>query len=192
MPLSSQLAFGAGQFAEGARRIGFNFFILFYYNQVLGLSGVMVGAALFIALMFDAVAGPLAGSYSDDCGSRQGRRHPFMYASALPLTLGYLGLFLPPAGLGTWGLFAWLVVFAVLTRTAMTVYQVPHMALGAELTENAGERTRLFALRELFGTLGTAVAVVAGLGFFFSEARGGRLVAENYWFVTKQCSDRRT
>ena len=78
------------------------------------------------------------------------------------------------------GLFVWLVVFAVLTRTAMTVYQVPHMALGAELTENAGERTRLFALRELFGTLGTAVAVVAGLGFFFSEARGGRLAAENY------------
>lgn len=180
LSLSSQLAFGIGQFAEGARRIGFNFFILFFYNQVLGLSGTLVGAALFVALIADAAVGPLAGSRSDNWDSPRGRRHPFMYASALPLAAGYVALFLPPSSLGRWWLFAWLVAFAVIARGAMTVYQVPHMALGAELTESRDGRTRLFALRELFGTLGTAAGVVIGLGYFFSESRGGRLVAENY------------
>jgi len=62
VPFSSKFAFGVGQFAEGLKNFGFGFFLLFYYNQVLGLSGTLAGAALFIALLFDAVTDPLAGS----------------------------------------------------------------------------------------------------------------------------------
>ncbi len=180
VPFSSKLAFGVGQFAEGLKNTGFGFFILFYYNQVLGLPGTLAGLALFIALMFDAVTDPLAGSLSDNWKSRLGRRHPFMYASALPLALAFLGLFSPPAGLGEWGLFAWLTVFAILTRGAMTLYHVPHLALGAELTENFDERTRVVAYRQFFGTLGTAGVYLLGLGYFFADDRGGRLAIENY------------
>ncbi|MEC8821575.1 MAG: MFS transporter, partial [Pseudomonadota bacterium] len=55
VPFSSKLAFGIGQFAEGLKNTGFGLFILFYYNQVLGLSGTLAGGALFIALMFDRI-----------------------------------------------------------------------------------------------------------------------------------------
>ena len=58
VPFSSKLAFGVGQFAEGLKNTGFNLFILFYYNQVLELPGVLAGAALFVALLFDAVTAP--------------------------------------------------------------------------------------------------------------------------------------
>ena len=143
VPFSSKFAFGIGQFAEGLKNTGFGLFILFYYNQVLGLSGTLAGAALFIALMFDAITDPLAGSLSDNFRSKFGRRHPFMYASAVPLALAFYGLFSPLAGLSEWGLFAWLTLFAVLTRGAMTLYHVPHLALGAEMTENYQERTRI-------------------------------------------------
>ena len=180
VPFSSKLAFGVGQFAEGLKNTGFTFFILFYYNQVLGLPGTLAGAALFIALMFDAVTDPLAGSLSDNWKSRLGRRHPFMYASALPLALAFVGLFAPPAGLGEWGLFVWLTVFAILTRGAMTLYHVPHLALGAELTENFNERTRVVAYRQFFGTLGGAAVYIIGLGYFFADFRGGRLAVDNY------------
>ena len=180
VPFSSKLAFGVGQFAEGLKNTGFGLFILFYYNQVLELPGTLAGLALFIALMFDAVTDPLAGSLSDNTKSRLGRRHPFMYASALPLALAFLGLFSPPAGLGQWGLFAWLTVFAILTRGAMTLYHVPHLALGAELTEHFDERTRIVAYRQFFGTLGAAAVYAIGLGYFFSDEQGGRLAVENY------------
>ena len=135
VPFSSKLAFGVGQFAEGLKNTAFAAFVLFYYNQVLGLPGTLAGAALFIALVVDAVTDPLAGSLSDNHKSRLGRRHPFMYASAVPLGMAFVGLFAPPSGLGEWGLFAWLVAFAILTRVAMTLYHVPHLALGAEMTE---------------------------------------------------------
>ena len=180
VPFSSKLAFGVGQFAEGLKNTAFGLFILYYYNQVLGMSGTLAGAALFIALLFDAVTDPLAGSLSDNWKSRLGRRHPFMYASAVPLALAFIGLFSPPSGLGEWGLFAWLTVFAILTRGAMTLYHVPHLALGAELTENFHERTRVVAFRQFFAAAGAAAAIIIGVGYFFADARGGQLEAANY------------
>ena len=180
VPFSSKLAFGVGQFAEGLKNTGFNLFILFYYNQVLELPGVLAGAALFIALLFDAVTDPLAGSLSDKWQSRLGRRHPFMYASAIPLGLAFVGLFSPPEDLSHWGLFGWLTAFAILTRGAMTLYHVPHLALGAELTQNYNERTRVVAYRQFFGTAGGAMAIAVGFGHFFADDMGGRLAAGNY------------
>ena len=180
VPFSSKFAFGVGQYAEGLKNTAFSLFILFYYNQVLGLSGTLAGAALFIALLFDAVTDPLAGSLSDNWKSKWGRRHPFMYASAVPLALAFVGLFSPPEDMGQMALFVWLTVFAILTRAAMTLYHVPHLALGAELTENFAERTRIVAYRQFFGTFGSASAVVIGLGYFFADANGGRLTVENY------------
>lgn len=178
--LSSKLAFGVGQYAEGLKNTGFSLFILFYYNQVLGLSGTLAGMALFIALLFDAVTDPLAGSLSDNFKSRLGRRHPFMYASAIPLAFAFIGLFSPPQSLDQMGLFLWLAVFAILTRGAMTLYHVPHLALGAEMTENFQERTRIVAFRQFFSTFGNASASVIGLGYFFADDHGGRLAVENY------------
>ena len=81
--------------------------------------------------------------------------------------------------MGQFGLFAWLTIFAILTRGAMTLYHVPHLALGAELTENFHERTKVVAFRQFFGTFGNASAVVIGLGYFFADSKGGRLSTEN-------------
>ena len=180
VPFSSKLAFGVGQFAEGLKNTAFALFVLFYYNQVHGLPGTVTGAALFIALLFDAVTDPVAGSLSDNWKGRLGRRHPFMYASALPLGLAFFGLFSPPNGLGQIGLFAWLTTFAILTRGAMTLYHVPHLALGAEMTQDFNERTRIVAYRQFFAALGAAAVFAIGFGWFFAESRGGRLGAENY------------
>ncbi|MEX2327114.1 MAG: MFS transporter, partial [Pseudomonadales bacterium] len=178
--MSSKMAFGIGQFAEGLKNTGFSLFILFYYNQVLGVSGTLAGAALFVALLFDAVTDPLAGSLSDNWKSKLGRRHPFMYVSAVPLAIAFVGLFSPPENLTEFQLFLWLTVFAILTRGAMTLYHVPHLALGAEMTENFQERTRIVAFRQFFGTFGGAAASIVGLGYFFADEHGGRLSVENY------------
>ena len=183
VPFSSKLAFGVGQFAEGLKNTAFSLFVLFYYNQVLELPGTLAGLALMIALIFDAITDPLAGSLSDNWRSRLGRRHPFMYASAVPLALAFTGLLWPPGNvhsLGEWGLFAWLTAFAILTRGAMTLYHVPHLALGAEMTENYNERNRIVAFRQFFSAFGVAAVQIIGFGYFFHEDRGGRTAIENY------------
>ena len=164
-----RLLYGFGQLSEGVKNAAFGFFLLFYYNQVLGLPGTLAGAALFIALSIDAITDPLVGSWSDFTSSRWGRRHPFMYASAIPFALCFFLLFLPPEGLSETGLFLWLTCFAVLTRTAMTIYLVPYLSLGAELTNHYDERTLLAALRNVFQLVGMFAVLIGGNLLFFQS-----------------------
>ncbi|MCB1685540.1 MAG: MFS transporter [Pseudomonadales bacterium] len=168
--LPVKFAYGFGQTAEGIKNGAFGVFLFFYYNQVLALSGTYAGLAVGIALIFDAITDPLAGSVSDNWRSSRGRRHPFMYLAAAPLAVSFFFLFSPPEGLSQFGLFAWLLTFAVLTRAAMTLYHVPHIALGAELSTDFHERTTVVAFRQFFSTFGTLLAYVVGFALFFHES----------------------
>ncbi|MEM7016995.1 MAG: MFS transporter [Pseudomonadota bacterium] len=179
---SSKLNYGIGQIAEGLKNTSFNLFLLFYYNHVLGVRPEWCGAALAIALIFDAVSDPLAGSLSDNWRSRWGRRHPFMYASAIPLGIAFYFLFSPPE-LSEFGLFLWLLSFAVLTRAAMTLYHVPHIALGAEMTNHFEERTVIVSFRMAFGYIGGMLTALIGFMLFFAaspEFPNGQLNPDAY------------
>lgn len=163
-----RLAFGIGQLPEGIKSAAFGFFLLFYYNQVLGLSGTLSGVAIFIALLFDAVSDPLVGAISDTTRSRWGRRHPYMYAAAIPFALSFYFLFAPPEGLSEMGLFWWLTVFSIATRTFMTFYSVPHMSLGAELSNDYDERTLLSSVRMAMQLVGMFAVLIGGPLVFFA------------------------
>ncbi len=166
--------FGFGQIAEGIKTCSFGTFLLFYYNQVLGLSADLAGLAISLALIFDAVTDPIAGSVSDRWQGPRGRRHPFMYASAIPLGISFVLLFDPWVRLeavGHLGLFAWMLMATVLTRGSMTLYHVPHMALGAELSDDYDERTVLVAIRHFFGALGFILVYALGFGLFFAPSQ---------------------
>ena len=105
VPWRVRIAFGIGQLPEGIKSAAFGFFLLFYYNQVLGLSGTLSGIAIFLALIVDAISDPMVGALSDSTRSRWGRRHPYMYAAAIPFAASFYFLFAPPAGLTEMGLF---------------------------------------------------------------------------------------
>jgi Na+/melibiose symporter-like transporter len=183
---ATKLAYGVGQLAEGVKSTAFSVFLLFYYNQVLGLSGAWTGLALGLATLFDAVIDPFMGSISDSFRHRWGRRHLFMYAAVLPLGASFTLLFVPPAGLGEGGLFAWLLACTMAVRAAMTLYGVPHMALGAELSADYAERTSVVAYRNAFGFVGGVLVVAVGWGYFFRAQPGfpeGQLNPAQYpWF----------
>lgn len=154
LPLSTRLFQAVGALPDTWKNFAFNTFLLFYYNQVLGLTASLASAAIMIALIIDAITDPLVGSWSDSFRSRLGRRHPFMYASALPLGVSLYLAFAPPAGLSETGLFMWLTAFAVLVRTAMTFFVVPWNALFAEFSEDYVERTTVVTYRYVIGWLG--------------------------------------
>ena len=155
--------YGIGQLAEGLKNEAFAVFLLFYYTSVIGLSGALAGQAILIALLFDAVTDPLVGALSDRLDTRWGRRHPWLFASAIPLPIFFFLTFAPPAGLSQLGLFGWLAGCTVLTRGAMTLFHVPHLALGAELSTDFEERSRIVTLQMLYSRIGAGLA--GGLGF---------------------------
>ena len=160
LPFSSKLGFGVGQLAEGITLGVSNTFILFYFNQILGVSGTLTGIALGISLFCDAITDPLAGSISDRLNTPWGRRIPMMAVSAIPLGLSIICLFNPPAGMSELFYFGWLILFAVAIRLFLTLYHIPHLALGAEMAHDYIDRTKIFGYSQLFGSIGST-----GFGF---------------------------
>jgi GPH family glycoside/pentoside/hexuronide:cation symporter len=156
-PLTNRVRwlYGFGSVAYGVKDNGFSYFLMFYYNQVLDLPGSLAGLAILIAMILDAIADPVVGFWSDSTHSRWGRRHPFMYVSAVPVAVAYYFLWNPPVEhLSQFGLFLYLTAGAVLVRQFITLYEIPSTGIVAELTEDYDERTRILSLRYMFGWIG--------------------------------------
>ncbi|MCE9520943.1 MAG: MFS transporter [Alphaproteobacteria bacterium] len=157
----TKLSYGFGSVAFGVKDGGFGYFLLIFYSQVLGVDARLVGLAITVALIVDAISDPIVGYWSDNFRSRWGRRHPFMYASAIPVGATYFLIWNPPADWSDQALFWYLLVFAVLIRTFITFYETPSSALTPELTDDYDQRSSLMSYRVYFGwTGGNAMTVL--------------------------------
>ncbi len=152
--LATRLAFGIGGAADGIKNNGFEYVLLFFYSNILGVEAGLVGLALLFALIIDAVSDPVVGYWSDNMRTKLGRRHPFMYAALIPVAITYYLTWNPPAGVTGNDLFLWLVATTILVRLSFTFYDVPSTALAAELTQDYDARTSLMSLRYFFGWFG--------------------------------------
>ncbi|MBV9331101.1 MAG: MFS transporter [Alphaproteobacteria bacterium] len=163
----TKLIYGAGSIAFGVNDQSFSYILPFFFNQVVGLPAIWVGSAVAFAMAFDALADPVVGQVSDNLRTPLGRRHPFMYAAAIPVALSYLLLWNPPH----WSIraiFYYLIVFAILVRTFITLYEIPSSSLVAELTPDYHQRTSFFAYRNLFAWLGGLSMQLLCYGVFFA------------------------
>ncbi|WND03009.1 MFS transporter [Temperatibacter marinus] len=156
----TKISYGIGAVAFGVKNNGFDYFLLIFYSQVLGVDAPLVGLALLIALIFDAISDPIVGYLSDNTKSRWGRRHPWMFAAALPAAVAYYFLWSPPESMTGNDLFPYLVTLSVAIRLLITFYEIPSSALAAELTKDYDERTSLMSYRMSFGWIsGTVMAI---------------------------------
>src|SRR5262245_48981113 len=108
--LWTKLTYGFGAVASGVTDNGLSFFLLIFYSQVIGVDARLVGIALTVALVFDAFIDPAVGYWSDNLRSAWGRRHPFLYAAALPAAASFFLLWNPPAGWSDQMLFWYLLI----------------------------------------------------------------------------------
>ena len=134
------------------------FFVLFYYmkfaTDVLGIAPLVFGLIFGLGRVWDAVSDPLAGLLSDRTRTRYGRRRPWMVAGIPLFAAAVLMCWNPPATLTGAALIAWVSVALFLFFTAFTMYGVPHQALGAELSQDHHERSRIFGARHISFTIG--------------------------------------
>ena len=159
LPPRVKFSYGVGSIAYGVKEQGFAYFLLMFYSTVVGLEPALAGTALLIALLTDAISDPIVGYWSDNTRTRIGRRHPFMYASAVPVSLCYFLIWQPP----DWGdeaLFLYLLTFAILIRTLITFFETPSSALMPALTRDYDERTSIQAWRHFFGWFGGALLTI--------------------------------
>jgi len=132
-------------------------------TDVLGIPAAVMGGILFFGrTIWDATVDPVVGFLSDRTKLRLGRRRPWLLASVLPLALTFVWLWTPPRDLGPTLMALWMAAMVVAFYTSMSVLVIPHTALGAELTDNYHDRSRIFGARHVVTTIGS-FACVAGL-----------------------------
>lgn len=183
LKLRTKLAYGVGAIGESSVIWLFSTLAFFFYNQVIGLSGTLAGLAVLIATLFDAVSDPLVGSISDNFRSKYGRRHPFMFAAPLPAMLCIYLVFSPPIGMGQIAIFAWFAIFTILLRLSITLFTIPHLALGAELSDDYIERSNVMSFNNVFAYTGVIIMHVYVWFFVFPNIEGfemGQLSRDAY------------
>jgi Na+/melibiose symporter-like transporter len=167
VPRSTKFWQAVGSWPDTFKNFAFNTFLLFYYNQLLGMPATLVSAALAIALIIDAITDPMVGYLSDNLRSPMGRRHPLMYGSALPLGFSLWLVFSPPAESSDTFLFLWLLATTVAVRVTLTFFLVPWNAMFAEFSDDYEERTEILTWRHALGWIGGLSFTMATWTFIF-------------------------
>lgn len=167
LPVRTRLAYGVGAIAFGIKDGGFGFLLLLFYSQVLGLDAAMVGLAITIALILDAISDPIVGYWTDNTHSRWGRRHPFMAVALIPIAVSYYMLWSPPLDWSKEALFWYLLALAVSVRLFVTFFETPNSAMGPELTEDYDQRSGLLSYRFFFGWSGGNLMTVLTFTLIF-------------------------
>ena len=183
LSLATKLFYGFGSVAFGVKDNGFSYFLAFFYTQVVGLPAEAVGLAILAALVIDAFIDPIVGQLSDNTRSRWGRRHPYMYAAALPVAVSYLLIWNPPMAWSQPAQIAYLTGVAVLIRSFISCYEIPSAAMAAELTSGYEERTSLLSYRYLFGWAGGLAMYGIALAVFLKPTASfpvGQLNPDGY------------
>lgn len=159
VPVRIAAAWGAGTFATTTILNGVAAVLLFYLVTYVKLDPFAAGALIFGAKLLDVFVSPPMGVLSDRTRSRWGRRRPYLFGASFLCGIAFGLLFSVPAGFGTAGTYAWTAGALLLYVVSYTAFQVPYMAMPAEMTDDYHERTRIMTWRVGFMTVGNMMGI---------------------------------
>lgn len=152
--------------------------LLAYMTDNLGIAAAAAGALITVAKVWDVIIDPVIGARSDRSLALRGTRRPAMILGALALPVFFVLTFAVPAGIGPVASGIWVLLAFLITATAFSLFQVPYIALPAELTDQYDARTRLISARVVVLTLAILLfgAGAPEIQKAFSNAYTGYLV----------------
>lgn len=144
--------------------------LVFYLTDTLGVTALVAGLVVTAAKVWDVVIDPWIGERSDRALAATGTRRTWMRVGAIALPVAFVVTFAVPTGLAPAASGTWVFVAFLATATAFSLFQVPYIALPAELTGDYDARTRLLTWRVvvlsvailLFGAGGPLLRRVGG------------------------------
>jgi Na+/melibiose symporter-like transporter len=145
--------------------------LAYYLTNTLGVAAGAAALVVAVPKAWDVVVLPVVGRLSDRSAARVRSRLPFLRLAGVLLPLAFVLMFSVPPALGSGLAGAWVFVAFILAATAFALFQVPYIALAAELTDDADERSTLMAVRVAFLTV--AILMGGALAPVIRDAFGG-------------------
>jgi GPH family glycoside/pentoside/hexuronide:cation symporter len=164
VPMRIAACWGAGTLGTTTMLNGIAAVLLYYLVNWVKLEPFIAGALVFGAKLLDVFISPPMGMISDRTESRWGRRRPYLFGASFFCCLAFAMLFNVPPGTGLGSVYVWTGFSLVLFVVAYTAFQVPYMAMPAEMTDNYHERTRIMTWRVGFMTVGNMMGFAGCLG----------------------------
>lgn len=172
------LAYGAPGVGAGYMYLLLGLYVMKFSTDVLLIAPAAMGMIFAASRIWDAISDPIVGYLSDRTQSRLGRRRTWLLASIMPIGAAFVMVFSPPDSLTDGALVAWMAVAVIGFYSAMTMFFVPHLSLGAELSKNYHERSRLFGMRHAFYTFGSILSLITFYFLIRAEQQGAAVVRE--------------
>jgi GPH family glycoside/pentoside/hexuronide:cation symporter len=169
-----RIGWGIGSLGGTALINAVTFLALFYLTLVLGMSPAVAGTLLFVTKCYDIVTDPMMGIVSDRCETRWGRRRPFLFMASFISAGSILMLFNTPEWSGL-AMIVYVGAALLLYATGYTIFNIPYLAMPAEMTTDYHERSRLMSARVVFASLGILVggALAPALVTWFGDGKTG-------------------
>ena len=172
LPLGVRIGYGSGSVATGAFGTVPGLMLLPYLTDELGIAALWAGVIVFLPKAWDVVLNPIAGRVSDRTIDPAGPRRPWLVRAGLMLAGAFALIFAAPDLDSRWLEAGWVLVFFVLAASAYAFFQVPYVAMPAEITSSYDERTRLMTWR--VAILAFTIMLAGATAPVIRDAVGGR------------------
>lgn len=136
------------------------------YAKYFGLPLTTIATVILLSRLFDAISDPIIGYFSDRYRAKSGTRKPFVIMGGLLLIVSSYFLYVPPENVDSNYFFVWFLAFYL----AWTLFEIPHLAWGGELSLDSSERTKVYMLRTLGVYLGSLIFFIVPLLPIFDTA----------------------
>lgn len=174
LSLRLRLGWGLGSLSMSAMFNAISLLLLTFLIEHVGVAAVTAGLLILVSKIYDAFTDPLMGVLSDRTKSKWGRRRPYLMLGGILAGLSFAMIFTVPTFESDTALIIYVLVALLLNATAYTVFNVPYLAMPAEMTDSYHERTTLMSFRVgaiaggqlLSSVLGPVIIAYYGGGLF--------------------------
>ncbi|WP_346538097.1 MFS transporter [Micromonospora sp. DPT] len=177
LPRRVHAGYALGSLATGAFGTVPGLLLLPYLTDTLGVAAGVAALLVLLPKAWDVLVNPVAGRLSDRTRSRWGPRRPWLLGAGLALAVLFAAIFAAPFGAGP-AAGAYVAVAFLATATAFAFFQVPYVAMPAELTGDRAERTRLMTWR--IAVLALAILVSGAVAPMVVTATGDGLAGHRW------------
>ena len=157
VPFGQKVAFGLGMLANQMFPAALGIFMVVLV-QDLGFPAWMWGILFFLPRVFDSVTDPIMGFISDNTRSRWGRRAHYVFIGAVVMGISFVAMWQLDRADGIAYNFGYFLAWSLVFYTGLTLFSIPYVAMGYEMSDDFHERTSIMAVAQWIGQWAWVIA----------------------------------
>ena len=157
VPMSQKIAFGFGMLANQMFPAALGIFMVVLV-QDLGFPPLLWGLIFFLPRFFDAITDPIMGFISDNTKSKWGRRRQYVFIGAIVMGVSFIAMWQLFAENGLTYNFWYFLILSFVFYLGLTIFSVPYVAMGYEMSNDFHERTKIMAVAQWIGQWAWVIA----------------------------------